>query len=265
MTEPSPFAAARPALALPRRLPPAASGPYTRPVAAARRACGDQRGNIMKATAAAAFAAIAAACAAPAASAQNNTMFDGTTMMRGFTVSGLAQLATDLGLTSRSLVYNNGAAGLEITTPEGYQFYMQPTACNPQCAGLYVHALFGPSSNTTVSALNSFNEARAAAKAYTSNQSIILSRYIIADYGTPRGNIAIEFGTFVSLGVTFADYLQRGVGTVSDKIEQPADGAAEKPALDVSYAAGAPHGDSAAASAFLGALFEAGDAKTFRE
>ena len=197
----------------------------------------------MKLRIAAAVAAVAAVCAAPAAYAQN-TMFDTTTMMRGFNVNQLAALATELGWTSQVIVADNGSSGLAVKIPEGATFFLEPVACSPQCVGLSIFAFFGSASNASPASVNAFNGMQNPVKVLTANNMILMQRYVIADYGTPRGNVAVELGVFLDLAVKFANYMQGGVGTVSEKIETPASKTDATLAVEAAFTSGTRHNDA---------------------
>lgn len=206
-------------------------------------------------------AAIAAlALAAPAASAQ--AIPNAAAIINGFTAADLASVAADLGYASQSIVSDNGAAGLSITTPEGYQFFVAPTVCTPKCLGLDIVAFFGPSSATTLTAANDFNASLSLAKTFIASDTIILSRYVIADYGTARGNVGAEFTNFIGLAVRYASYLSGNPNTISDKVA-PGAVAAKPPVSSVSLSAPAAQGLEA--SPFAAALIAAGEAVPFKK
>lgn len=220
-----------------------------------------------------AFAAAAALalCVSPAAfdeaAAQNFP--NATQMLNGFTPANLSAVAQDLGYKSEQVVYSNGVAGLSITTPQGYVFFASPTVCNPTCHGLDIYALFGPDTGVPLAAINRFNVARAMTKAFTTSNQIVLSRYVIADFGTPRGNVASEFHNFIAIAVSFAEYLEGGANTISadasaaaGKIAAPGAESAHAPAVAASFA---PVAGAEEATLFLDALIAAGDARKFTE
>ncbi|MEQ8178519.1 MAG: hypothetical protein RIC52_04825 [Amphiplicatus sp.] len=216
----------------------------------------------MKFTAAAALAAALTVYAAPGAHAQN--LINPAQVMNGFSANELSALAGELGYTSKSLVFNNGVAGLSISTPEGYQFYVSPTVCNPVCRGLDIYALFGSDAGVPLSAVNQFNAERSMTKAFTASERVVLSRYVIGDFGMPRGNIASEWINFVSIAVTFADFLQGGAGLIADKIEKPDAAPSRAPALEASFAPAGAH-QAGAPSPFVDALVASGEARAFKE
>lgn len=214
------------------------------------------------ANAAAALAAAFAVCTAPDAQAQN--LVNPAQMMNGFNANELATLAGELGYTSKSLVFNNGVAGLAVSTPEGYQFYVSPTVCNPVCYGLGIYALFGSDAGVPLSAVNQFNAENAMTKAFTVNQTVALSRYVIGDFGMPRGNIASEWINFVSIAVTFAEFLQGNAGLIADKIEKPGAELPRASALEASFSPSGAH-QAGEPNPFVEALVTSGEARAFRE
>ncbi|MEQ8935948.1 MAG: hypothetical protein RIE56_09185, partial [Amphiplicatus sp.] len=210
---------------------------------------------------AAAVAAIAAFCAAPAAYAQNS-MFDTATMVRGFNVNQLSAMATEFGWTTQMIVADNGSSGLVVKTPEGATFFLEPVACSPQCVGLSIFAFFGAASNASPASLNSFNGMQNPVKVLSFNNAIMMQRYVIADHGTPRGNIAVEMNVFLSLASKFAQYLQGGVGTISDKVEMPTDKADAKPTVEAAFSPRAAHKDEV--TPLAAALIDRGEATGFQ-
>lgn len=215
------------------------------------------------------FRAIAAAAALSLcfSSVHAQNFPNATQMIDGFTPANLDAVARDLGYKSEQVVYSNGVAGLSITTPQGYVFFASPTVCNPACRGLDIYALFGPDTGVPLAAINRFNVARAMTKAFTTSNQVVLSRYVIADYGTPRGNVASEFHNFIAIAVSFAEYLEGGANTISadasaGKIAAPGAEKAHAPAVAASFA---PVSGAEDAALFLDALIAAGDARRFRE
>lgn len=211
--------------------------------------------------AAAAVAALAAFCAAPAAYAQNS-MFDTATMMRGFNVNQLSAMATELGWTTQMIVADNGSNGLAVKTQEGATFFLEPVACSPQCAGLSIFAFFGSASNASPATLNAFNGMQNPVKVLSASDVILMQRYVIADHGTPRGNVAVEMNVFLNLAMKFAQYLQGGVGTISDKIETPAGEADIKPTVEAAFSPGPAHNDEI--TPLAEALIARGEAASFK-
>ncbi|MGE0409175.1 MAG: YbjN domain-containing protein [Amphiplicatus sp.] len=152
-------------------------------------------------------------------------------IVSGFSTSDLAAIAGELGYQSQLQTFSDGSAVLLISTPAG-AFFAEPAVCeNGVCIGLNLYATFGSASNTPLTAVNYFNTYRAFTKAFTTDGTVFLSRYAIADFGIPRGNIASNLSNFVARAVEFAQFLAGGSNGVSAKISQEESEAGVKASL----------------------------------
>lgn len=165
------------------------------------------------------IAAAALALAATTAGAQDlsNPGF----IYTNFNATQLAQLANEMGATFETMTLSDGRAVVLIHSPEG-DFFAAPAACDAsQCLGAELLAFLGSSAGVTLETLNSFNEQLAFVKVYVSEGSLVMSRYLTADYGIAKGNIASNYLNFTAAGKLFGQFLQGGSNAVSAKIETP--------------------------------------------
>lgn len=156
-----------------------------------------------------------------AASAQQlSAISDPRGMVENFDFANLSPLLAELGMQYEVRQSPDGQSYLAATYNGQLKFNLIPTAClndeTSNCVGLNILALFSYSQvNTqTVSAFNQ-RYSFISAGMLSDNTGAYISRYEIADYGIPRGNVASSLGNFLVLLERFEDELQSGAQTVS--------------------------------------------------
>jgi hypothetical protein len=136
-------------------------------------------------------------------------------VLPGFDVNQIAEIAGEIGYENTVVTWSDKTQGVEIDTDAG-TFYATPEVCKEgACYGLAISALFGPDTNVPLSAINYFNHHREFTKAYSHEGRLYLTRYEIADFGIPKGNIAHNMSNFVAIATDFADFLTTGAKTSS--------------------------------------------------
>lgn len=156
------------------------------------------------------------------AHAQNSMIASPASSIPNFDVQSVGPILNELGVIWEAKVAQNGqayiAAGVQYDQG-ALQFILAPAACRggngDDCVGINMVAIFeGDPNPQTVSAFN-YRYAFASAGIDPQNGSAYLSRYEIADYGMPRGNLATSIMVFVNQAVKFSDELATARRTVA--------------------------------------------------
>jgi len=146
---------------------------------------------------------------------------DPHTMLSTFTVENLMSTAAALQYQAEPLQDSEGHKAIGIIASNGVKMIAQPTACQQpnqgQCYGLSIFGIFNDSNGTKppVEALNYFNAYRSFTKAYSDTDNVYLSRYEIADFGIPMGNVASNMTNYAAVAETFIKFLTSGGTGVS--------------------------------------------------
>lgn len=189
--------------------------------------------NLVKAS----FGAIALAVTAGAANAQTEELISNPRgMVANFDVVNIGPVLTELGIVWQARQLADGRPFIAASIGAELSFNIVPTAClgadgKSNCVGSNVITLFtgGAPNPQSVSAFNQ-KYSFTSAGMYPDGSSAFLSRYDIADYGIPRGNIASSLYNYFELSQRFRNEI--GTKTVS------ADGYADDmsaSALNVEY------------------------------
>ncbi len=147
------------------------------------------------------WAAVCAAMTAiSGASAQSPSVANPNTILESFEVQALGAVLSELGAVWQASQGADGAPFIAANAGGEVVFFLQPTACrganHTNCIGLSMVALFtGAADPQTVSAFN-YRYAFASAGIDPAGNAYI-NRYEIADYGLPRGNLAMSILVFV--------------------------------------------------------------------
>lgn len=160
--------------------------------------------------------ALAAAfiAAAPAA-AQIDDSINTRQAVTGFNSSEILAAARALGMTAASQSLSDGTEILQFQT-ENVVFFAQRTVCNEStCTGLALYAQYNPGFDMPLETFNAFNASQAIVSAAKSENSAVLKRYLIADYGTYLGNIASDLFNFEKRSVSFVGFASGGGKSVS--------------------------------------------------
>ncbi|MEM1379998.1 MAG: YbjN domain-containing protein [Pseudomonadota bacterium] len=168
--------------------------------------------------AAAALAGVAAAGMAPA-SAQAEALRTSTKIrnpsapLTSLHAEALIPIVSQLGHKYEGVMLPGGEKALLVETDAGARFQITPMACDPsgRCRGMHMVSMFQTEvDRRTVMA---FNDRYAFVSAgMSSDELAYLARYEIADYGLPRGNIAVSINVFLETANLFAEHLARATG-----------------------------------------------------
>ena len=170
-------------------------------------------------TAAIGAATLAFTASITGAQAQNQmgaeALSNPTNIVKSFSVQTVGPVLNEMGMPWQVNQLDNGAQYI-LAASGSMQFVLFFTVCQASnCAGMNVVTFFsGVDANPqTVQAFNSRFPFGTAG--IDQDGVAYVSRYDIADYGIPRGNIAISVGNFLSLSEMFAEELANAHQTVS--------------------------------------------------
>lgn len=110
----------------------------------------------------------------------------------------------------------SGHKALLVSTDDGVKFQITPLACDEdgRCRGMHFVSLFQTDiDERTVSA---FNFRYSFASAGISSENVAhLTRYELADFGMPKGNVAVSIGVFIDNAILLAEHLENGPGELA--------------------------------------------------
>jgi hypothetical protein len=172
--------------------------------------------------------AVAAAAIVVAATSARAEIANPRQMYAGFNLPELVTVANEIGFEAAPQTLNDGTVILRIETADVI-FFAQRTVCNAAtCSGLAIYAILSPGVDVPLTSLNEFNSKQSIVAAYKSESAIVLTRYLIGDYGVVKGNVASDLFNFNLRAKEFAAFVMGGgTNTISAKIES---GAATAPA-----------------------------------
>lgn len=132
-------------------------------------------------------------------------------MVANFDAVNLGPVLTELGIVWQERQLSDGRPFIAASIGAALSFTILPAAClgadgKSNCVGGNFITLFtgGSPNPQSVSAFNQ-KYVFTSAGMYSDGSSAFLSRYDIADYGIPRGNIASSIYTFFQLAQRFRD------------------------------------------------------------
>lgn len=143
-------------------------------------------------------------------------------IVANFDAANLGPVLSELGLVWQQRATQDGKAYIAASVGGELMITLTPTACtgpnNTNCIGLHTTSL------ATGQGLN-YQTVLAFGQKYAFTSVMIsadasraaISRYDIADFGIPRGNIASSLMNFVFLAMQFRQELSSGANTVSLK------------------------------------------------
>jgi hypothetical protein len=160
----------------------------------------------------ASLGAVALAFSAGAASAQTQELISNPRgMVANFDAVNLGPVLTELGIVWQERQLSDGRPFIAASIGAALSFNILPAAClgadgKSNCVGANFITLFNGGSPNPQS-VSAFNQKYVFTSAgmYSDGSSAFLSRYDIADYGIPRGNIASSVYTFFQLAQRFRD------------------------------------------------------------
>lgn len=150
-----------------------------------------------------------------AASAQSNAL--GTTgqirnpsaPLTSLHPEALIPVLAQMGLEYEGATLPSGERALLVTAASGTRFQITPMACDRarRCRGMHLVSMFDTQADPrTVAA---FNDRYAFVSAGMGAGSVAyLARYEIADFGMPRGNVAVSIEVFLETADLFTEHLR---------------------------------------------------------
>ena len=137
-----------------------------------------------------------------------------TTVVKNFSVQTVGPVLNELGMPWQVRQLNNGSQFMHVASGS-MQFYIFFTVCQSSgCSGMYAQTMFeGPANSQTVQAFNSRQPFGSAG--LTQDGGAYVVRYDIADYGIPRGTIAVSIANFLNMAQLFSSELATAHQTVS--------------------------------------------------
>ena len=166
-------------------------------------------------------AAMAMTVGVSSASAQNEMGATGSslsnpeTVVRKFSVQTVGPVLNELGMPWQVRQLDNGAQYIHAASGS-MQFILFFTVCNgAECSGMQAVTFFSDA-NANPQTVQAFNVRYPFGTAgIDQNGAAYVSRYDIADYGIPRGNIASSVINFLGLAEMFVSELANAHQTVS--------------------------------------------------
>ena len=157
------------------------------------------------------LSALAIAFSASAATAQTQELITRPRdPVANFDAVNLGPVLTELGIVWQERRTPDGQAFIAASIGGSLNFNIVPLAClgpnNTGCVGANIVTFFtgGYANPQSVSAFNQ-KYVFTSAGIFSDNSGAYLSRYEIADYGIPRGNVASSIGSYFSLAQRFRD------------------------------------------------------------
>jgi hypothetical protein len=155
--------------------------------------------------------AVAFAGTSGVANAQNQEVIANPRgMVTNFDPVNIGPVLTELGVVWQERQTSDGQAFIAASIGGALNFNIVPLAClgpnNTGCVGANIITYFtgGYANPQSVSAFNQ-KYVFTSAGVLSDNSSAYLSRYEIADYGIPRGNLASSIGSYFALAQRFRD------------------------------------------------------------
>ena len=166
--------------------------------------------------------AATAACAAlgAVANAGQDIVSNPRAMVPNFDVQNVGPVLTELGAVWQEGQANDGQRYIQASVGDGLYLNFIPAACDgstgKNCVGLSTVAFFS-SAAINYQTIAAFNQRYrfAAAGIAADGKTAYISRYDIADYGIPRGNLASSVANLAYLASIFRNEIASSGKTVS--------------------------------------------------
>lgn len=147
----------------------------------------------------------------------------------GYNTAEILAAARALGMTATAQQLSDGTEVLKFQTPD-VVFFAQRTVCNQTtCTGLAIYAQYNPGFDLPLDMFNEFNASQAIVSVAKVQNSAVLKRYLIGDYGEYLGNIASDLFNFNLRAKAFVDFANGGGKQVSYKVSAGANAGARAP------------------------------------
>ncbi len=181
--------------------------------------------------------AAAALCLGTAAMAQDWTISNGAQVFTGYNTSEMIAVAQELGFQAQSQKLSDGATVITFTSANAI-FYGGGTVCGATtCQGLALYAQYTPGFDIPLSKINDYNKSQMIVAVHKSGLGAVVGRYLIADFGEFRGNLASDLFNFEMRLRMFADFAAGGTASVSAKAESGAAGEQSAKSIEAAFAA----------------------------
>lgn len=144
--------------------------------------------------------ALAYTCLLPvAALAQDAIMTEDERLVTGILLEDLKAITSDLGHTIRA--ENNDNVLVTANTEDGFIYSMHGAACDNSglCRGINMMASYDTTEDMTPESIGAANIAYAAANIWSSDGSLVISRYLILDGGMTISNIKANINTLLAI------------------------------------------------------------------
>lgn len=159
---------------------------------------------------AAAFTAIGAASAQSNALGTSGKIRNPSSPLTSLHAEALVPIIEQMGFDYEGATLPGGEKALLVTAQNGTRFQVTPMACDRsrRCRGMHLVTMFEADVDSrTVAA---FNDRYAFVSAGMSNDRVAyLARYEIADFGMPRGNVAVSIEVFLETAELFTEHLRK--------------------------------------------------------
>lgn len=141
-----------------------------------------------------------------------------TDVLKAFSLTNITEVAAELGFRSEVVAVEDEYPLVVLRDENNAPFVVQPMVCTGNtprdtCHGLLFFVTlqgFARFPGITLSQVNRFNDIQFYARGHvTPGPRAILSRLVLSDYGTSRGNLAVELHSFRSAVYNYANYLSR--------------------------------------------------------
>lgn len=151
-----------------------------------------------------------AAVAEPGALSASSKIRNPSAPLTSLHAESLIPIVSQLGYSYEGVTLPGGEKALLVETGDGALFQITPMACDPsgRCRGMHLVSMF--KADVERRTVMAFNDRYAFVSAgMSTDDTAYLSRYEIADFGLPRGNIAVSIEVFLETSRLFTEHLER--------------------------------------------------------
>lgn len=127
----------------------------------------------------------------------------------------LIPVLSQMGLDYEGATLPGGEKVLLVQSGEGTRFQITPMACDRsnRCRGMHIVTMF--ETDVDRRTVQAFNDRYAFVSAGMSSERLAyLSRYELADFGMPRGNVAVSIEVFLETADLFSEQLASAKGNL---------------------------------------------------
>jgi hypothetical protein len=173
------------------------------------------------------IAAAAAALALASAPVSAWEITNGKQLYTGYNLNEIIAVGSELGFQPQAQSLSDGAQVIKFTSSRAV-FFAHRTVCGAAtCQGLALYAEYTPDFDVALDRINAFNASQFIVSAHKSGPGAILGRYLIADFGELKGNLASDLFNFEERLSLFASAVAGGAATISAEAERRPKGAAK--------------------------------------